>query len=109
MHVAVFGADGQLGRALVERWIGAVGFRRADIDIDDSEAVARVDWALFDVVVNAAAYTAIDAAESEEGRVAANGFVLVHLSSKYVFEGRGDGEESARMRPSSCTGRSASR
>lgn len=101
----VLGANGQVGRALTAALPEAVGLTRAQCDITDP---GGVDWAAFDVVVNAAAYTKVDAAETAQGRVdawranaggpaalaaraRAHGTMLVHLSSEYVFDGTYDG------------------
>jgi dTDP-4-dehydrorhamnose 3,5-epimerase len=79
------------------------GLRRDGLDVRDPAACRRA-VAGHDVVVNAAAYTAVDAAETPEGRTAAwavnvtavsalaqiavgNGLTLVHVSSDYVFDG----------------------
>ncbi len=100
----VLGAGGQLGKALVAALPGAEGVTRAELDVTDAEAVAAWPWHEYAVVLNAAAYTAVDAAETPEGRRdawAANatapatlarlssrhGFTLVHYSSEYVFDG----------------------
>ncbi len=104
MKLLVTGANGQVGRALVERGGSeVVGLDRAALDITDREAVRRaVDQHAPDLVVNAAAYTAVDRAESEPDRafavnrdgpaylaeVCASAAVpLVHLSTDYVFDG----------------------
>jgi dTDP-4-dehydrorhamnose 3,5-epimerase/reductase len=103
----VLGADGQLGRALREMYSDAsyVEFaRRADLDLtlDDLDGARR--WRDYDTIINAAAYTAVDAAETAEGRAAAwainvtgvsalarvatlHGLTLLHISSDYVFDG----------------------
>ncbi len=100
----VIGAGGQLGRALTAALPDAVGLTRAELDLADPEAVARFDLSPYGVVVNAAAYTAVDAAETAAGRrtawatnVTAVGALaaaarehrstLVHVSSDYVFDG----------------------
>ena len=107
MKVLVTGAGGQVGRALRE--LAPAGaqvsaFTHADLDIADAQAVAR---AMHEhepqVIVNAAAYTAVDRAESEPqlaervngtgaGTLAAAarecGARLVHISTDYVFDGR---------------------
>ncbi len=100
----VVGAGGQLGRALLEAWPDATGVTRAELDLADPASVAAFDFAPYGVVVNAAAYTAVDAAETSEGRreawtanvtgvgalVAAareHRCTLVHISSDYVFDG----------------------
>ncbi|CAN5633731.1 bifunctional dTDP-4-dehydrorhamnose 3,5-epimerase family protein/NAD(P)-dependent oxidoreductase [soil metagenome] len=106
----VIGARGQLGRALLAGLPHAVGVdlpgtgADADLDVTDAAAVADWPWHEHDVVINAAAYTAVDVAETPEGRVAAwaanatapatlarvadrHGLTLVHYSSEYVFDG----------------------
>lgn len=106
----VTGANGQLGRAVralaEERGI-ATTFDYCDIDtfdMSDPAAYCRYDWSLYGAVINCGAYTAVDRAETDEGRVAcwkANatgpallartcveyGITLVHVSSDYVFDG----------------------
>ena len=101
----VVGAGGQLGRALLAAWPDATGLTRAELDVTDADAVARFDFSSYGVIVNAAAYTAVDAAETDRrGAWAANatgpallaaqatqhGFTLVHVSSDYVFDGTVD-------------------
>lgn len=100
----VLGMGGQLGRALLDVVPGAVGLTRAELDLSDAGAVAGFDFSGVDVVINAAAYTGVDAAETPEGRrqawavnataVAAlaraaieHRFTLVHYSTDYVFDG----------------------
>lgn len=100
----VLGAGGQLGRAFAEAHPDADTRTRADLDLTDAAAVAAFPWQDYGVVLNAAAYTAVDLAETPEGRVAAwaanttapatlaglaraHGFTLVHFSSDYVFDG----------------------
>ena len=109
MRVAVRGAGGQVGQALTEQWPDAVAFGHPDLDIRDAEAVVGVDWSCFDLVMNTAAYTAVDDAESADGRAAAwranvvgvahlvrtlnaHGPILVRLSRECVFDGRSPGE-----------------
>jgi dTDP-4-dehydrorhamnose reductase len=105
----VVGAGGQLGTDLLRVLAGrdVVGLTRRDLDVTDQ---AALDAALSDlkpsVVVNAAAYTAVDAAETDEDAAfAANAYApgllasacagvganLVHVSTDYVFAG--DAEE----------------
>ena len=106
MKILITGANGQLGRELQRtvpsEWdVTAIG--SADCDITDSVAVATLIEGLRpDVVVNCAAYTAVDQAETERetadavnwlavenlARVAATaGAALVHISTDYVFDG----------------------
>ena len=108
--VYVAGGDGQLGRALSARtFAGAtpIGLTSAELDVTDAVAVrralARVQPG--DVVINAAAYTDVDAAEDEPEKAyavnaagpahlaaitAAAGARLIHLSTDYVFAGTAD-------------------
>ncbi len=100
----IVGAGGQLGRALSTALPAATALRRTEFDLADPETVAGFDFTGYDVVINAAAYTAVDAAESPDGRrqawrsnvsglaalVAAahrERLLLVHVSSDYVFDG----------------------
>jgi dTDP-glucose 4,6-dehydratase/dTDP-4-dehydrorhamnose reductase/dTDP-4-dehydrorhamnose 3,5-epimerase len=103
----VLGAGGQLGRALREVYADAphVEFaERADLDLATADLDDARRWRDYDTIINAAAYTAVDAAESRDGRAAAwainvtgvaalsrvattHGITLVHISSDYVFDG----------------------
>ena len=108
MKLLVTGAAGQVGAALVAlagvEEVEAVGLDRSGLDITDNEAVFRaVEEHEPDIVVNAAAYTAVDRAEDEPelafrvNRDGAEyvalacsqaGIPLIHLSTDYVFDGR---------------------
>ena len=100
----IIGAGGQLGRALIKAIPAAVAITRATLDLASPESVVGFDFRPYGVVINAAAYTAVDAAETKDGRreawavnvggVAAlveaarkHHFTVVHLSSDYVFDG----------------------
>jgi dTDP-4-dehydrorhamnose 3,5-epimerase len=105
--ILVLGAEGQLGRALQEIYDGdaSVEFAsRTEFDITDEESFSARNWKAYSTVINAAAYTAVDAAETTEGRAAAwainvtavarlaraaveYDLTLVHVSSDYVFDG----------------------
>jgi dTDP-4-dehydrorhamnose reductase len=106
MRIAVTGSKGQVATSLIERAEGKVeivALGRPAFDLTDRAAViAGLDAARPDVVVNAAAYTAVDKAETEEadavrvnGDGAAHvaeaavrlGVPLIHLSTDYVFDG----------------------
>ena len=108
MKVLLFGHTGQVGSALAEQAVAPAvvqSLNRADVDLADSSAIDRVICqAQPDVVINAAAYTAVDRAESEpdeayQVNAKAPGVmaqaclecqaVLVHYSTDYVFDGRG--------------------
>jgi dTDP-4-dehydrorhamnose reductase len=104
-RIVVLGGAGQLGRAIAcGGGAGVVALDRAAADVTDPEALAEaLGWTRPDVVINAAAFTAVDRAEAESdacfavnrdgaGHVAAAcaaiGVPLVHLSTDYVFDGR---------------------
>lgn len=129
-HWLVVGSNGQLGHDLMEVLPAAghtaVGMDLPDIDITDPASVAAALDAAdgpFDVVVNAAAYTAVDAAEEHEStalRVNGDGPAvlaaavaerpgvrLVHVSTDYVFDGTASEPyaEDAPIAPASAYGR----
>lgn len=104
----VTGAGGLLGRDLVDVLARAAqvvtSATRADLDVTDIEATRRL-VAGHDVVVNCAAFTAVDEAEHREGDAFAVNALgaahladacrmhrvrLVHLSTDYVFDGNGN-------------------
>lgn len=105
----VLGANGQVGRALRAEYRDdpTVEFvTRDEVDLAGDLETAR-RWQDYDTVINAAAYTAVDAAETPSGRAdawavnvtgvaalariaTAHGLSLVHLSSDYVFDGTSD-------------------
>jgi dTDP-4-dehydrorhamnose 3,5-epimerase len=113
----IVGANGQLGRALRQQFPDAVALDRAALDVSDAAAVSSHDWSGVDVVLNAAAYTAVDAAEDPANLAAVrganvdavghlaeaaqrHGFTLVHVSSEYVFDGRHEGPIPEDLPPS---------
>ena len=125
MTALILGANGQLGRALQAELPEAVPPGVEELDLADGAPVRAHDWTGVDVVVNAAAWTAVDAAEDPanlDGVRAVNvdavatlaevanrhGFVLVHVSSEYVFDGRHVGPipEDLPASPLSVYGRS---
>jgi len=107
MVIAIIGSNGQLGWELVGKsgrnGIDAVALDYPEIDISDPVSIdSRIDFAKIDIVINAAAYTAVDRAESEpEAAFAVNrkgpalladrcrrhGIPLIHVSTDYVFDG----------------------
>lgn len=106
MKVVLFGAGGMLGHDLRRTRPEGVElglFTRADLDITDHGSVHRVIRAAQpNVIINAAAYTKVDDAESEAdiafavngtaagaiGQAARDaGSVVVHFSTDYVFDG----------------------
>jgi dTDP-4-dehydrorhamnose reductase len=129
MKVLVTGREGQLVRSLVERAEGRSGIEltalgRPELDLETpgsaAEAITRLSP---DIVINAAAYTAVDQAEDEPdrafringdaaGEVAAAariaGARIIHISTDYVFDGSGEGAyaEDAPVNPLGVYGRS---
>ncbi|MFT0858603.1 dTDP-4-dehydrorhamnose reductase [Ancylobacter sp. G4_0304] len=107
MKLLLTGAGGQLGRETAAlaaaRGLGLVAMDRAGLDIADPAAVAgALAQHRPDIVINAAAYTAVDRAESEPEAAhainavgpevlalacARHGAGLVHVSTDYVFDG----------------------
>jgi dTDP-4-dehydrorhamnose reductase len=108
LKILQFGTTGQVGRELMRHapahGVELVALSRAEADLADPEAAARhVRAARPDLVILAAAYTAVDQAESEPGLAheingeapaaiaaacAAEGAALAHFSTDYVFDGR---------------------
>jgi dTDP-4-dehydrorhamnose reductase len=108
MRVLLLGAGGQLGMQLARRLAGEVelaALTRAQVDLSSADAVrAAVRNSAAEIVINAAAYTAVDKAESEPElalavnatapgviaeEVARTGRWLIHYSTDYVFDGSG--------------------
>lgn len=102
--ILIVGANGQLGTALQAHFPGARAVNSTQLDITDARAIDAFDWSGIGIVINAAAYTNVDGAETSEGRIAAwkvnaNGtanlakaamqrdLTLVHVSTDYVFDG----------------------
>ena len=103
----VVGANGQLGLALREQFAGRTDVEfagRAELDLTAPGIEGARRWRDYGVIINAAAHTAVDAAETAGGRrdswainvtataalariASAYGITLVHVSSDYVFDG----------------------
>ncbi|MFT8592524.1 MAG: sugar nucleotide-binding protein [Bifidobacterium sp.] len=105
----VTGSNGQLGHAIraYAESHDLEGFEYTDIDtfdFSDPASYDKINWALYGTIINAGAYTAVDKAETPEGRVTAwkanakgpallarvaaeHKITLVHISSDYVFDG----------------------
>jgi dTDP-4-dehydrorhamnose reductase len=109
LKLLVFGQSGQVAtelRRLAGPDLAIEALGRAEADLADPAAcAARVAATDADAVVNAAAYTAVDKAESEEAlaavingdapgamarAAAARGLPFLHVSTDYVFDGAGD-------------------
>lgn len=108
MTVLLFGANGQVGTELRRTLLPhgpLVALSRSDVDLTDVGAIREAVAAHApSIIVNAAAYTAVDKAESEPELAAAinrdavavmaeaakaSGALLIHYSTDYVFDGEG--------------------
>ncbi|HEX7368335.1 MAG TPA: NAD(P)-dependent oxidoreductase [Candidatus Saccharimonadales bacterium] len=100
----IVGAKGQLGLALQAQYPGAKSADIDELDITDAKSVEAFDWSDIKTILNAAAFTNVDGAETPEGRAAAwnvnasavanlarvaakHDITLVHISTDYVFDG----------------------
>lgn len=122
----ITGAKGQVGHCLTTQLTGKaeiLAVDRDELDITDRDAVFNIVKTFKpDVIINAAAHTAVDRAESEvELSEAINvkgsqylaevaneiGAVILHISTDYVFEGTGTGEykEDDQTNPQGVYGR----
>lgn len=125
MKVAVLGGGGMLGQALSAEFTArgheVTSLVRSEADITDAQACRRVA-ASAEAVINAAAWTRVDDAESRETEAfavnavgaataaracATAGIVFVHISTDYVFDGLGRRPyaEDAAINPKSAYGR----
>jgi len=103
--IFIVGAEGQLGKALQLQYPNSQKADINELDITNRESVLTFDWSGIEVILNAAAYTNVDNAETQEGRLAAWGvnatavgyltevaskynIILVHISTDYVFDGK---------------------
>lgn len=127
MRIAVTGHSGQVVLSLLERapeGVTVIALGRPQLDLEQFETIASpIAASRPDIVVNAAAFTAVDLAESEEdaallvngtaaGEVAkaatALGIPVIQISTDYVFDGTLDRpyREDATVNPISAYGRS---
>ena len=106
--ILVAGRSGQVARCLVElaaqRGTRVVAIGRPELDIEDAASIEQAAHTVEpSAIVNAAAYTAVDRAESDPDRAFAvnrdgagflaleaqrRGIPLIHISTDYVFDGR---------------------
>jgi dTDP-4-dehydrorhamnose 3,5-epimerase len=103
----ITGSNGQLGRALQVEFPDAEFTDSDELDITSPDLESARPWRQYDIIINAAAYTAVDKAETPEGRpiaweinakAVANlgkiatkyNITIVHVSSEYVFDGTKD-------------------
>ncbi len=100
----IVGANGQLGTALRIKYPKARWADIDELDITNEDSISNFNWSGIEVLLNAAAYTNVDGAETNEGRAIAwkvnatavsslckvaekNNMTVVHISSDYVFDG----------------------
>jgi dTDP-4-dehydrorhamnose reductase len=107
MKIVVLGAGGRLGAALMREFrpkYEVVGFNHAQLDLSNLEGLReKMGATTFDVLINAAAFTNVDACETERDRAfrinaEAPGILaeicnekdakLIHFSTDYVFDGQ---------------------
>jgi dTDP-4-dehydrorhamnose reductase len=108
LRIAITGANGQLGQTLMRSTLFEdhllLPLTRSELDITDAASVnTTLDALQPDIVINAAAYTAVDLAESQSERAFAinehgvrhlalwardAGAKLIHLSTDFVFDGQ---------------------
>lgn len=102
--IMIIGSKGQLGSELCLEFPDAIAVDYPEFDITNDEYFKHYDWSNIDIIINAAAMTAVDEAETPEGRKKAwainvsgvknlvklakkHGIMLIHVSSDYVFDG----------------------
>lgn len=126
MKSMIIGAKGMLGQAVMTAWadLNPVGRDLPEIDITNPASIAAaLDAEQPNIVVNCAAYTAVDKCETEEMLATkingtAVGYVakacaqrkikLIHISTDYVFDGQQESgyQEKAMLDPLNAYGRS---
>lgn len=107
-QILITGANGQLGTALRKKYPKAQFADITELDITDVQSVNNYDWSKIATIINAAAFTNVDGAETPEGRKVAwkvnaqavanlakiaqqKDITLIHISSDYVFDGTAAG------------------
>ena len=103
-EIIIIGSDGQLGTALKEKYPSATAVDYKELDITNLKQLESFDWSKYKTILNTAAYTNVDGAETKEGRINAweinaigpanlakissqNNLTLLHISTDYVFDG----------------------
>lgn len=102
--ILIIGSKGQLGTALRIQYPEATAVDADTLDITNDEKVSSFDFSPYKVVINAAAYTNVNGAETSDGRITAwnvnaraimliaknilsKDISFVHISTDYVFDG----------------------
>jgi dTDP-4-dehydrorhamnose reductase len=105
--ILIIGSKGQLGQALQLKYPHASAVDADVLDITRRTALEIFEWSRVRIIINAAAYTNVDGAETTEGRITAwkvnalaasyladiakkHDITLVHISTDYVFDGTND-------------------
>ncbi len=122
--ILIIGANGQLGTALQNKFPKALTADVNTLDITNEKSVNAYPWKNVDIIINAAAFTNVDGAETPQGRISAwqvnatavanlakiattHNITLVHISSDYVFDGsKKNYNEAASFSPLSVYGAS---
>ena len=122
--ILIIGANGQLGTALQNEFPKALTTDVKTLDITNEKSVNAYPWKNVDIIINAAAFTNVDGAETPQGRISAwqvnatavanlakiattHNIILVHISSDYVFDGsKKNYNEAASFSPLSVYGAS---
>jgi dTDP-4-dehydrorhamnose 3,5-epimerase len=103
-EIIIIGSNGQLGTALKEKYPSANAVDYTELDITNTKQLNEFDWSKYKTILNAAAFTNVDGAETKEGRINAwkinaigpanlakissqNDLTLLHISTDYVFDG----------------------
>jgi len=103
MKILLVGSHGQVGKEVVKRLPSIIAYDRDELDITDIHQIRqKIEQHLPHVIINCAAYTAVDKAESESDLAFAinktgpenlakiceeNKIVLIHMSTDYIFDG----------------------
>ena len=102
--ILIIGANGQLGKALRTQYPTAQAADISELNIINPQSVNGYDWSNIETILNTAAYTNVDGAETSEGRAPSwqvnaqavanltqaaidKKLLLVHISTDYVFDG----------------------
>jgi dTDP-4-dehydrorhamnose 3,5-epimerase len=122
-NIIITGSNGQLGQALQQIFPKAAAVDRDELDITDQASLDNFDWSGIEIIINAAAYTNVDGAETTDGAqlaqkinvdgvqnlvniAQAKDLQLVHISTDYVFDGKqSDHTETEELSPINVYGR----
>lgn len=102
--IFIVGANGQLGTALRQKYPKARWADINELDITNEDSINNFNWSGIEIILNAAAYTNVDGAETNQGRTIAwsvnakavsslckiadkYDITMAHISSDYVFDG----------------------